>query len=210
MASEPHSLSCSPPYRSINVTCGTCVGVIEKRCAHCFRLAKDMSHKPGCPLWNAAPARVGELPRVRSIDVRHEPNSGIVDLMTEAMRESDGIGLSAPQVGFVQRLSIIEPPGEQLTVLINPRIVEREGEQEELEGCLTLPGYRGHVHRSARVTVVVGLDDEVTIQGEGLLARILEHEVDHLDGVLFIDRLVPGRELWRIEAPKPLRQLFTT
>ena len=140
--------------------------------------------------------------------MKHEPDEGIIDRMAEIMRESDGMGLAAAQVGFVQRLAIIEPPDEQLTVLVNPRIVEREGEQEELEGCLTLPGYRGHVRRPTRVTAVVGLDgDEVTIHGEGLLARILDHEIDHLDGVLFVDKLVPGRELWRVEAAKPLRQL---
>lgn len=118
----------------------------------------------------------------------------VTDLM-ETMYEAEGVGLAAPQVGVPLRVFVYDirdpeaPPG----VLINPEIVEREGSAKEEEGCLSIPGLAELVERSARV-VVEGLDADgapVRIEAEGLLARCLQHEKDHLDGVLFIDRLSP-------------------
>ena len=115
--------------------------------------------------------------------------------MIETMYAAPGIGLAAPQVGvpvrvFVVDLSVGRDPS-QLIVMVNPEFVEREGTQLEEEGCLSLPGFNATVLRPARA-VVRGLDREgreQRIEGTGLLARAFQHEMDHLDGRLFVDRL---------------------
>ena len=120
-----------------------------------------------------------------------------VEEMWASMYAARGIGLAAPQIGVSKRITVIdvsfkEQPDEKL-VLINPEIVEREGKQFEEEGCLSLPEIREKVQRAARVKVraqdVNGTFFEA--EGEDLLARAMQHEIDHLDGVLFIDRLSP-------------------
>jgi len=115
--------------------------------------------------------------------------------MTETMYAAPGIGLAAPQVGVSLRVAVIDltagKKGGELLTLINPEFVEREGMQLEEEGCLSLPGFNATVARPARV-VVRALDrsgKERVIEGTGLLARALQHEIDHLDGLLFLDRL---------------------
>jgi peptide deformylase len=119
----------------------------------------------------------------------------LVEEMFESMYAAHGIGLAAPQIGLSQRLTVIDvnfkkDPADKL-VLINPEIVAREGKQFEEEGCLSLPEIREKVNRAAKVKVraqnVVG--EWFEVEGEELLARALQHEIDHLDGVLFIDRL---------------------
>ena len=119
----------------------------------------------------------------------------LVEEMFESMYAAQGIGLAAPQIGLSQRLTVIDVsfkknPDEKV-VLINPEIIEREGEQYEEEGCLSLPEIREKVKRAARVKVrAQNTDGEwFEIEGEELLARAFQHEIDHLDGVLFIDRL---------------------
>jgi len=115
--------------------------------------------------------------------------------MAEAMYANEGIGLAAPQVGECCRLVVIDVTGpekrEELRVLVNPRIVATEGETESEEGCLSVRSYRSNVKRAAKVTVQArDLDgNEVTVQGEDILAVCLQHEIDHLDGTLFIDRI---------------------
>jgi peptide deformylase len=116
--------------------------------------------------------------------------------MFETMYDAEGIGLAAPQIGISQRLIVVDvnEDGVAPFALVNPRIVEssRETERQE-EGCLSIPGLGAPVERPARV-VVEGRDADgrsVRIEGEGLLGRCLQHEIDHLDGVLFIDRLSP-------------------
>jgi peptide deformylase len=119
----------------------------------------------------------------------------LVDDMVETMYAAPGIGLAAPQVGvswriFVVDLSLGRDPAE-LIVMINPEFVEREGMQLEEEGCLSLPGFNATVLRPARA-VVRGLDrggQMRQLEGTGLLARAFQHEMDHLDGTLFVDRL---------------------
>lgn len=119
----------------------------------------------------------------------------LVEEMFESMYEAHGIGLAAPQIGLSQRLTVIDisfkKNPEEKIVLINPEIIEREGKQFEEEGCLSLPEIREKVNRAARVKVraqdVEG--NWFEIEGDELLARALQHEIDHLDGVLFIDRL---------------------
>jgi len=119
----------------------------------------------------------------------------LVDEMFESMYAAQGIGLAAPQINISQRITVIDcsfkkNPDEKV-VLINPEIIERRGKQVEEEGCLSLPEIREKVSRAAWVKVraqdVNG--DPIEVEGEELLARAMQHEIDHLDGVLFIDRL---------------------
>lgn len=119
----------------------------------------------------------------------------LVEEMFESMYAAHGIGLAAPQIGLSKRITVIDvnfkkDPADQL-VLINPQIIEREGQQFEEEGCLSLPDIRDKVKRSAKVKVrAQNADGEwFEVEGEELLSRAFQHEIDHLDGVLFIDRL---------------------
>jgi len=109
--------------------------------------------------------------------------------MEETMYAADGVGLAAPQVGLPQRMCVIDV-GDGPMHLINPVIVASEGSDVDREGCLSMPGVHGYVERSARV-VVEALDVKgkpVRLNGQGLLARALQHEIDHLDGILFTDK----------------------
>jgi peptide deformylase len=115
----------------------------------------------------------------------------LLDDMVDTMYEADGVGLAAPQVGVLKRMIVIDV-GEGIIELINPIIIEGEGEQIDVEGCLSIPGITGEVKRPARV-VVRGLDRRgkiIEIIGEELLARALCHEIDHLDGILFTDKVM--------------------
>ena len=119
----------------------------------------------------------------------------LIDDMIETMYEAPGVGLAAPQIGAPKRLFVVDTSvgrnHNDLTVLVNPAFVEREGMQLEEEGCLSVPGFNATVVRPSR-TVIKGLDrhgTELTVEGTGLLARAFQHEMDHLDGVVFIDRL---------------------
>lgn len=112
----------------------------------------------------------------------------LLDDMTETLADANGVGLAAPQVGILRRIAIVDD-GERYIELINPVITEREGEQEELEGCLSVPEVWGVTHRPMRVKGrALNRDgEEFTFEGEGLTARCFCHELDHLDGVLFTD-----------------------
>ncbi len=115
----------------------------------------------------------------------------LIDDMIDVMHEATGVGLAAPQVGVSKRVIIAEVE-ERLHVLIDPKIVKREGEELGTEGCLSIPGTVADVPRAARV-IVKGKNRKgrgITLKAEGLLARVLQHEVDHLDGILFLDRVV--------------------
>lgn len=110
--------------------------------------------------------------------------------MLETMYSNKGLGLAAPQVGVSERLIVIDT-GEGPLVLFNPKLTSKEGEDREIEGCLSIPGRNEYITRAQRVTVH-GLNLEgkkVQISGSGLLARALQHEIDHLNGILFIDYL---------------------
>ena len=130
----------------------------------------------------------------------------LIAQMTETLRTAEapaGVGLAAPQVGRSVRLIIVREDADEDTpvhCLINPRVVEQEGEQTDSEGCLSLPTLRGVVGRSLRVLVEgIGPDErELSLEVEGLLARVLQHEIDHLNGVLFIDRAQPDSLNWLI------------
>jgi peptide deformylase len=158
-----------------------------------------------------------EALRKKSKDVKNfgERTSALLDDLWETMHEADGVGLAAPQVGVLRRAIVIDvtepaPEGEEETdgsgadaspelpvnapggtryELLNPGIVASEGESESREGCLSVPGLAGIVKRPARVTVKAVSRDggEITVEGSGMLARALCHEIDHLNGVLFTD-----------------------
>jgi peptide deformylase len=127
----------------------------------------------------------------------------LVENMIETMHEANGVGLAAPQVGVSLRIVTICMPEEDAEeiILINPEIVKRSGEREIEERCLSVPGYVGTVKRAVTVTAK-GRDEnwkEVRIKADGLLAQALEHEIDHLDGVVFVDRLVSPDKLVKSE-----------
>ena len=117
----------------------------------------------------------------------------LVEDMIETMHEADAVGLAAPQIGVLKRVIVFDLYDEDGPMaLINPRIVEQNGLQMEEEGCLSLPGRHGVVKRPLSVTVQFeDLDGETyEITGEELLARVLCHEIDHLDGILYIDKQI--------------------
>jgi peptide deformylase len=124
----------------------------------------------------------------------------LIDDMIETMRAAPGVGLAAPQVGVPLRVAVIEVD-EKVTVIVNPEIVKMSGEYEPDEGCLSVPGFWGRLRRAEKVTVKAkdrnGKDFRVT--AEGLLAQALQHEIDHLDGLLYIDRMESLDELKRTE-----------
>lgn len=115
----------------------------------------------------------------------------LIDDMLDTMYEADGVGLAGPQIGILKRIVVIDV-GEGPIVLINPEIVSENGEQCEIEGCLSLPGVSGTVNRPNKVTVKFTNRDgeEVIMKGKGLLARAFCHEIDHLNGVLFTDKVI--------------------
>lgn len=116
----------------------------------------------------------------------------ILEDMAETMYHNDGVGLAANQVGIPKQLVVIDILDQGLLELINPKIVEAEGKEAEAEGCLSFPGIVGEVVRANKVTVEA-LNREgkkIRVQGSGLFARALQHEIDHLEGKVFIDKVV--------------------
>jgi len=125
----------------------------------------------------------------------------LIDAMIEVMHEANGVGLAAPQVGASKRVIVAEV-SERLHVLIDPKILKREGEEIGTEGCLSIPGIIADVPRAARVKVKAKnrKGKGITLDADGLLARVLQHEVDHLDGVLFLDRVVDKSTIREVAA----------
>ncbi len=117
----------------------------------------------------------------------------IIEDMIDTMYQADGVGLAAPQIGILRRIIVMDV-GEGPVVLINPEFTRQTGEEEDSEGCLSVPGLRGMVKRPVDVEVKGknSKGEEIMLNGKGLLARAFCHEIDHLDGVLFIDKVVPG------------------
>ncbi len=127
----------------------------------------------------------------------------LIDDMIETMLTIGGAaGLAAPQVGVPLQVIVVEMPDEEPVAIINPEIVKSVGEREVGEGCLSLPGYRGTLTRAEKVTVK-GRDrsgKEIRIKADGLLAHALQHEIDHINGVVFVDRLDSMDDLHEIGA----------
>jgi peptide deformylase len=123
----------------------------------------------------------------------------LLDDMLETMRDAPGVGLAANQIGIPLQVAVIEIE-DRITELVNPQIVRSSGEQLDWEGCLSIPGYVAEVGRPAKVTVKARdrHGREFRVKGEELMARALQHEIDHLNGALYIDYLDVGDELVRV------------
>ena len=126
----------------------------------------------------------------------------LIDDMYDTMYEANGVGLAAPQVGILKRIVVIDIGDDNAYTLINPRIIEADGEQTGEEGCLSLPGLQGTVTRPNHVICRCLNEnmEEIEIEGEGLRARAICHEVDHLDGILYKD--VADEPLRDVELPE--------
>lgn len=133
----------------------------------------------------------------------------LVDDMVETMHAAHGLGLAAPQIGILQRVAVVEieasdsvPGSGMIYALINPEIVKvSEAKWVNQEGCLSIPGWRGDVERPVSITIKA-LDrsgNRIKLEVEGWVARAFQHEVDHLDGVMFIDKLVTPDRMWRVK-----------
>ncbi len=136
--------------------------------------------------------------RVRAIDGSVQR---LIGDMLETMHSAGGVGLAAPQLGTLWRVIVIGIPGEEDIALVNPEVVRRNGERLVNEGCLSIPGYVGEIKRAESVRVK-GRDQDgkkMRIKADGLLAQALEHEIDHLNGVLYIDYLESMDKLRQIE-----------
>ena len=140
--------------------------------------------------------------KARRVSVIDKSVLKLVDDMIDTLHSSGhGVGLAATQVGKPHRIAIVEIPEEELMVLINPEIIKREGERVVDEGCLSVPGYRGQVKRAVSVKVKFRNREgrEVRLKCDDLRAQVIEHELDHLEGILFTDRLVEPGKLERVE-----------
>ena len=136
--------------------------------------------------------------RVSHVD---ESLNRLIDNMIETMYQASGAGLAAPQVGVSLKIAVIGIPDEEVIVLVNPELVKKLGERVVIEGCLSVPGYRGEIKRAEKVTVKA-LDRNgkaFRIKADDLLAEVLEHEIDHLNGILYIDLLESTDKLEKIE-----------
>ncbi len=152
---------------------------------------------------------------IRSEEITDFPGEleSLAEDMVQTMYAAPGVGLAAPQIGLNTRLMVIDitagEDAKQLIVMANPIVLDQDGEQHEEEGCLSVPGHAGVVTRPAWVKVR-GQDlngKEITMEGTGLLARAFCHEIDHLDGTLFIERLgVLKRDLLKRKLRKIIRQ----
>ncbi len=138
--------------------------------------------------------------RAKRVNLIDSSIQKLIDDMIDTMRAVSGVGLAAPQIGVSLRVAVIEIPGEEVITLINPEVVKRQGERVVEEACLSVPGYQGEINRS--VIVKVKAQDrqgkEIRIKGEDLLAQALEHETDHLNGMLYIDHVESSDKLFKM------------
>lgn len=131
----------------------------------------------------------------------------LIDELMRVMKQANGVGLAATQMGVMQRVIVIAPDGVKPTAIINPKVVKAEGEQIGQEGCLSIPGLYGDVKRALYVEVEA-LDRkgrEVVFELEGMPARVVQHEIDHLDGILFIDKVDVATLHWSHPDGEPVR-----
>ncbi|MDV2989231.1 MAG: peptide deformylase [Dehalogenimonas sp.] len=149
--------------------------------------------------------------KAKKVPVVDQSIKKLVDDMIETMQANSGCGLAAPQVGVSLRCIVIGMPEEVPFAIINPEIVKRVGEREVEEGCLSVPGLSAEVTRSVSV-IVKGVDCKgkpIRVRGRELLGQALEHEIDHLNGMLFIDRVESPSKLHKKEIPAEVDDLET-
>ena len=133
--------------------------------------------------------------RAREVEAIDDKIRQILEDMVETMHQFNGVGLAGPQIGILKRLVVIDIYDDNGPIkLVNPRIVEQKGEQEVEEGCLSFPNQYAKLIRPAQVVVEAQNEngETIRIEAEGLLAQALSHELDHLEGVLFVDKMIPG------------------
>ncbi len=129
--------------------------------------------------------------KARKISRIDQSIAKLVEDMIETMRDAPGVGLAAPQIGVPLQVAVVETEPEQVHVIVNPEIVKLDGEHLLDEGCLSVPGYWAQVRRAERVTVKARdlKGKEIRLTGEGLFGQALQHEIDHLNGLVYVDRL---------------------
>ena len=135
----------------------------------------------------------------REVDQVTERTQMILDDMVETMRQAQGVGLAAPQVGIVRRMFVAEPEPDEIYYFVNPEIISMTGTQESEEGCLSVPGYSGLVDRPEKIRIKgLGRDGEPQeYEFEGFRAIVMCHEYDHLDGIFYTDK---AKEVYQITA----------
>ncbi|MFY9285566.1 MAG: peptide deformylase [Tissierellaceae bacterium] len=143
----------------------------------------------------------------RPIDEINDRIQVLLDDMVETMRDAEGVGLAAPQVGVLRRAVVIDV-GEGPIKIINPEIIDEEGTKIDIEGCLSVPNKAGKVERPERVKIKYINEDgeDVILEGEGLLAKAICHEIDHLDGILYTDKVIEYVDLTAEEDEETLEE----
>lgn len=133
--------------------------------------------------------------KAREVEKVDDKIKEILEDMVETMHQFNGVGLAGPQIGILKRLVVIDLyDGDGPIKLVNPKMIKQEGEQEVEEGCLSFPNQFAKVIRPAKV-VIEALNENgeiIRVEAEGLLAQAISHELDHLDGILFVDKIIPG------------------
>ena len=131
----------------------------------------------------------------REVEVIDEKIKQILDDMVETLHHYNGVGLAGPQIGILKRLVVIDLYDDKGPIkLINPKIIKQKGEQEVEEGCLSFPNEFAKIIRPEEVVIeaINKNDKKIKLKGEGLLAQAISHEIDHLEGILFVDKIIPG------------------
>ena len=147
------------------------------------------------------PALFKKARKIAKITAQHKK---LAQDMVETMTEHHGVGLAANQVGVLERICVVQTPDmEEAMILVNPEIVKKEGQREVEEGCLSVPGYRGMVIRSEKIRArALDLNSKpLKVDADELLAQALEHEIDHLNGIMYMDHLVAHTTLYKINEP---------
>ncbi len=133
--------------------------------------------------------------KAREVDDVNDRIKEILNDMVDTLHKYNGVGLAGPQIGILKRIIVIDLyDGKEPLKLVNPKIIKQKGEQEVEEGCLSFPNKFAKIIRPAEV-VIEALNEKgkkIKITGKGLLAQALSHEIDHLDGILFVDKIIPG------------------
>lgn len=185
-------------------TCGWCYSSDRARCGN--KTAKLMAK---LPIVTYPDPRLKEV--CAPVATFDRELHTLLDDMRETMYAANGIGLAAPQIGRLERIAVVDvsPEGNDPLELINPEIIEQEGSTDSEEGCLSIPDYRDTVkrHRTVTVRAYDRHGEQFEIEADGLFAICLQHEIDHLNGVLFVDRMSRlKRELFKRWAKKHLDQ----